>query len=168
MLTSRKRKPRKLRPLSPLPREPQAQSTWALGNSYAAAAHVLIHDGKAETFRPTVFLLLHALELYLKAFLFSRGVSDKELKGISHNLVACMRACRTHNLSKHVLLPRRAIVQVLRINRYYRDKELEYFAPRAKSFGNLNNLTDTIARVAAVVFEAITEETFRALSKPAS
>jgi len=154
--------------VSPLPPEPEAQSVWALGNSYAAAAHVLMHGGKANTFRPTLFLLLHALELYLKAFLFSRNVSEKELKNIRHDLVACMRACRTHNLSKLIFLPRRTIIQVVRINRYYREKELEYFTPRARRFGSLDDLAETVAKVAAAVFEPISEGTFRALSKPAT
>lgn len=158
------KKQMKLRPVSPLPPEPQAQSSWTLGNSYASAAVLLMHEGKADTFIPTLFLFLHALELYLKSFLFSRGVSDRELRGVSHDLVACMRACRKHGLSKHVMLPRTAIVQVVRVNRYYSDKELEYFAPRAKSFGSIDTLAETVATVANGVFGPITEETFRAMS----
>lgn len=155
------RKPKKLRAVSPLPSEPQAQCSWALGNSYASAAVLLMHNNKAETYLPTLFLFLHALELYLKAFLFSRGVSDSELRGVSHDLVACMRVCRKHGLSKHVLLPRTSIVQVVRVNRYYSDKELEYFAPRAKRFGSIDDLAETVATVARSVLVPITEETFR-------
>lgn len=127
-----------------------------------------MEKGNSDTFRPVVFLFLHALELYLKAFLFSRGVADKELRSISHDLVACMRVCRTHNLSKHVSVSRKALVQIVQINRYYRDKELEYFVPRAKRFGSVDDLSETIETVAAAVFEPITERTFRALSKSAT
>ena len=162
------RKPKKLRPVSPLPPESQAQCSWALGNSYASAAVLLMSDRKAETFLPTLFLFLHALELYLKAFLFSRGISDRELRSISHDLVACMRACRKHGLSKYVLLARTEIVQVVRINRYYSDKELEYFAFREKRFGNIDALAETVATVARGVFRPITEKTFRALSRAAT
>ena len=159
------RKPRKLRPVSPLPPEPQAQSSWALGNSYASAAVQLMHESRTETFLPTLFLFLHALELYLKAFLFSRGVSDSKLRGVSHDLVACMRECHKHGLSKHVVLSRTAIVQVVRVNRYYFDKELEYFAPRTKRFGSINALAETVTTVANGVLGPITEESFRALSR---
>lgn len=48
--------------------EEQAQSTWALGNSYEAAAIQLIHENRPKIFIPTLVLFLHALELYLKAF----------------------------------------------------------------------------------------------------
>jgi hypothetical protein len=61
-----------------------------------------------------------------------------------------------------------AIAQVVRVNRYYSDKELEYFVPWAKRFGNLDALSETVATVAAAVFAPITEGTFRALSKPAN
>ena len=161
---SKLKKQKKLRPVSPLPPEPQAQSSWALGNSYASAAVQLMQESKAETFLPTLFLFLHALELYLKAFLFYRGVSDSELRGVSHDLVACIRVCRKHGLSKHVMLSRTAVVQVVRVNRYYSDKELEYFAPHAKKFGSIDTLAETVAIVANGVFGPITEETFRVLS----
>lgn len=159
------RKPKKLRSISPLPSEPQAQCSWALGNSYASAAVFLMHNNKAEMFLPTLFLFLHALELHLKAFLFSRGIRDNELRGVSHDLVACMRLCRKHGLSKYVLLPRAAIVQVVRVNRYYSDKELEYFAPRAKTFGSIDDLAETVATVARHVLIPIIEESFHALPK---
>lgn len=152
---------KKLRPVSPLSPEHQAQSSWALGNSYASAAVLLMHDSKAETYLPTLFLFLHALELYLKAFLFSRGVSDSKLRGVSHDLVACMRACRKHGLSKHVMLPRTAIVQIVRVNRYYSDKELEYFAPRAKRFGSIDDLAKTVATVANGVLVPILDNKMR-------
>lgn len=97
-----RKKSKNFRTVLPLPYESQAQTTWALGNSYASAGVVLMQDGKAETYLPTLFLFLHALELYLKAFLFSRGFCDRELRGFSHDLVTCIKVCHKHGLLEYV------------------------------------------------------------------
>ena len=150
---------------SSLPREQHAQCCWALANSYYAAAARLLEAGGGETFMPSLFLLLHALELHLKAFLFSQGMNDKELREISHDLLACLRACRMRGFSKHVNLSWREHLQIVRVNRYYKSKELEYFVPRAKSFGSVENLSGAVDRVSKGVFNPITENAFRALAQ---
>jgi hypothetical protein len=111
---------------------------------------------------------VHAFELYLKAFLFSQGMSDKDLRKIGHDLVACLRACNQQNFRKHVTLSWTQQAQIARINVYYKEKELEYFVPRAKQFGSIDRLTGTVAQVAKAVFNPITAETFRALSQDAT
>jgi len=115
-----------------LPGEQHAQCCWALANSYYAAADRLFEAGGGETFMPSLFLLLHALELHLKAFLFSQGMKDKQLRAISHDLLGCLRACQERGFSKPVRLSWREQMQIVRINRYYKSKELEYFVPRGK------------------------------------
>jgi hypothetical protein len=158
------KKLKKLRPVSQLPSEPHAQSTWALGKSFESSALQLLQNRNSEAFLPTLYLLLHALELYLKAFLLSQGASDKTLRSVSHDLVGCMRICGAHGLATYLNLPWTAIVQIVRVNRYYSDKELEYFSPRAKNFGNIEALADTVHQVAKHVLKPITAETFRSLS----
>lgn len=159
------KKSKKLRPVSKLPLEFQAQSTWALGKSFETAALELLRLGKAEVIVPAQYLMLHALELYLKAFLFSQGVCDKALRDIGHDLIACLRTCDKYDLAKHLCLPRSAVVQIVRANRYYCDKELEYFAPRAKSFGRIETLADSVAHVGKQLIRPITEDSFRRLSQ---
>ena len=148
----------------PLPAEEHAQCCWALANSYRAAASRLLEARVAETFMPSLFLLLHALELHLKAFLFSQGMNDRQLRTINHDLLACLRACYERGFSKHVALSWREQMQIVRINRYYKSKELEYFVPRAKSFGSVETLSGAVDRVSKGVFNPITENTFRALA----
>ena len=150
-----------------LPAEEHAQCCWALANSYSAAATQLLQAGVAGTLMPSLFLLLHAFELHLKAFLFSQGMDDRQLRAISHDLVACLRACSEWGLSKYVALSWRDQMQIARLNRYYKHKELEYFVPRAKGFGSIENLLDVVAQVSKGVFNPITEDTFRSLSKEA-
>ncbi len=153
---------------SPLSPEEQAQCCWALANSYSAAASRLVEDGSAETFLPTVFLLLHALELHLKAFLFSQGMSDKQLRKIGHDLLACLRACKERGFASHVELSWLQQMQVARVNVYYKEKELEYFVPQGKRFGGVERLSQTVHRVARGIFNPITEKSFRALSRQAT
>lgn len=145
--------------------EQHAQSCWALANGYYAAAARLLEAGGGETFMPSLFLLLHSLELHLKAFLFSQGMSEKQLRTISHDLLGCLRACQERGLSKHVHLSWREKMQIVRVNRYYKSKELEYFVPRAKSFGSVENLAGAVDRVSKGVFNPITENTFSAVAQ---
>ena len=145
--------------------EQHAQCCWALANSYySAAARFLEADG-GETFMPSLYLLLHALELHLKAFLFSQGMNDKQLRAIGHDLLVCLSACRKRGFFQHVHLSWRELMQIARLNRYYKSKELEYFVPRAKSFGSFVNLAGVVDRVSRAVFNPITENTFRALAQ---
>lgn len=153
--------------VAPLPTQEHAQCCWALANSYCAAATQLLQAGVAGTLMPSLFLAMHAFELHLKAFLFSQGMDDRQLRAISHDLVACLRACRERNFSKYVVLSWRDQMQIARVNRYYKHKELEYFVPRAKSFGSVENLVAVVAQVSRDVFNPITEDAFRSFSKEA-
>ncbi len=153
---------------SPLPADEQAQCCWALANSYSAAASRLFQGGSAETFLPSVFLLLHALELHFKAFLISQGTSDKQLRKLGHDLLACLRACKEHGFGLHIALSWQQQMQIARVNVYYKEKELEYFVPQAKGFGSVERLLKTVDQVAKAVFNPITEKSFRALSEQAT
>jgi hypothetical protein len=57
----------------------------------------------------------------------------------------------------------RELIQIVRINKYYKRKELEYFVPRAKKFGNIERLAEVVERVSRGVFHTITEGSFHAL-----
>ena len=148
-----------------LPAEEHAQCCWAMANSYCAAARQLLDAGASNTFMPSMFLLLHGFELHLKAFLFSQGMNDKQLRAISHDLLACLRECQVQGLSRHVRLAWSEQMQIARLNRYYKNKEIEYFVPRAKSFGSVESLSVIVDRVSKGIFNAITVNTFRAMSQ---
>ena len=145
--------------------EQSAQCCWALANDYYTAAVRLLQASGRETLMPLLFLLMHALELHLKAFLISRGMKEKQLRKISHDLLACLRECQEHGFFKHVHLSWREQMQIVRVNRYYKTKELEYFVPRAKRFGSAEDLAAAVHRVSKNVFNPITEITFRSLAQ---
>lgn len=146
--------------------EARAQSFWALANSYLAAAVTLQEKDCAETRLPSIFLLLHALELHLKSFLISRGLCERELKRVGHDLLVCMRLCKEHGLSSYVILSWRQQIQIMRLNQYYKYKELEYFVPHSKKFGNIEQLNKTVEQIAKALFTANSELSFGALSRP--
>jgi len=161
------RTPKKLPPVPPLSSDNQAQSTWGLAHSYELAARVLRGQSQPASSLPTLFLLLHSLELFLKAFLLCQGVTEGELRSLGHDLVACIRACKDKGLAQYVILERAALAQVIRVNRYYSDKELEYFTPRAKSFGSIDMLNSTVCTVAKGVLGVVHGKAFLALYHPA-
>lgn len=142
--------------------EEHSQCCWALGSSYYAAAKVLHDSGGTDTFRPSLFLLLHALELFLKAFLVSQGMTEKQLRAISHDLLACLRACQARGFSRYVDLSWREQLQIGRLNRYYQNKELEYFVPRAKHFGNVDQIFSAVLRISKRTFDLTSASNFRA------
>lgn len=147
--------------------EEHAQSCWALANSYFAAASRLLEEHVAETFLPSLFLLSHALELHLKSYLLSQGMSDRQLRSIGHDLLACLRACDEREFATHAALSWVELMQVARVNKYYKEKELEYFVPKAKRFGSVERLAETVDRVARAVANPITANSFNALSQQA-
>lgn len=155
-------KRRRLLPSPRLAREAQSQSTFALGHSYALAAEALVKQAEVYVPQPTILLLLHSLELYLKSFLILQGATEKELRNLGHDLVACMRACKRHGLSKHVVLRRADVVQIVRVNRFYSAKELEYFVPRAKRFGSIEQIAYTVGTVAKAILGVVHNESWRA------
>ncbi|SRR5581483_292365 len=146
-----------------LEREAQAQSTWALGHSYTLAAEALMKQTEVYVRQPTLLLLLHSLELYLKSFLILQGKTEKELRNLGHDLVSCMRACKDRGLSKHVALCRADVAQVVRLNKFYVGKELEYFVPRSKRFGSTEQIAYTVGTVAKAILGVVHHESWRAL-----
>lgn len=162
------RKPKKLPSVPALGGGDQAQSTWALAHSYELAARVLRADAKPASTLPVLFLLLHSLELSFKAFLLSHGATERELRAAGHDLLACMKACKAKGLGEHLEIKRAAVVQVIRVNRYYADKELEYFVPRAKNFGSIDTLHETVCTVAKAVLEIVCGKAFGAIYHPAT
>jgi hypothetical protein len=54
--------------------------------AYITAADILIRDGSPHVNQPAYFLMSHALELMLKAYILARGVSYDQVVSLGHNL----------------------------------------------------------------------------------
>lgn len=142
----------------------RAQSTWALANAYLSAAGRLRQHGGPETFIPTVYLLGHALELHLKSYLAWRGLPEKSLRGLGHDLAACLREALKQGLGTFLTLSHRDVRGLRRINSYYARKELEYFVARAKRLGTVEEFLELVHRVSRAVFDPITASSFAAMT----
>jgi hypothetical protein len=95
--------------------------------AFSAAAE-LVHNSGISDPLPAFFLWGRAIELLLKSFLLSEGVSVARLKSknFGHNLVALMREAEARGISSLIGLngTYRRIVQLLKFD--YASKRLEY------------------------------------------
>ena len=106
-----------------------------LGGEYLRAA-VLVQPPPASALEamrlrlsfPAYFLVGHAIELSLKAFLLGRKVGVAELRSrkYGHNLEALLRESRRRQIGREVPLNMKEVQAVLLLNECYCAKELEY------------------------------------------
>ena len=144
-----------------------AQCVWALANSYSDAANLLLQNPAPQVFIPALYLLAHSLELHFKAFLISKGIEEKKLKNheVGHNLTLCLKLCKKHGLYNYLSFSLSQARQIIKINRYYQEKQLEYFTASAKQFGSIEYFQEIVSQTSKAIFNPITDEDFYALSK---
>jgi hypothetical protein len=135
----------------------RAQSCWALACSYNEAFRRLYDsENSAQTYLPSIFLLLHSLELFLKSYLIARGYSEKQLRAIGHDLIMALRLGFQNELSTFVRFSWIELLNLARINRYYNKKELEYFFSKNKNFGQTDQFAEIVERISRGVYGSIT------------
>ena len=102
---------------------------------------------KQEVSIPAYFLVGHAIELALKAFLRAKGMLVEELRSMQygHNLDALARESRRRKLGAVVKLTRTEFNAVLLLNLSYKPKELEYIVTGARRLPDYADLV-TIAQ----------------------
>ena len=133
---------------SVLPKE-RGVGTWNLANEFVEAGDKL--QGLLSTLGsfPLYLLYGHGIELALKAFLISQGVTDNALRGMGHDLTKTLTAARAHDsfepLSDHDI----QIIELL--NPYYKGKEFEYLMPGVKNLPQLDGLGDVARQLLATL-----------------
>ena len=96
--------PFETKPMSEIPDDEEerttAQGFFNYADSYLGVAHVAWTAQPQVTFpqAPVRFLLYHAAELHLKAFLRCAGVSVSDLKAVGHKFTGLIKAARTSEL----------------------------------------------------------------------
>ena len=77
-----------------------ATGLFNFGDSYLAAAHVLLKAEVECTFpdRPVRFLIYHAAELHLKAFLRASGLTVAEVRKLGHSFSKLISTARSQGL----------------------------------------------------------------------
>lgn len=83
---------------------------------------------------PVLYLVGHSIELSLKAYLLSYGVTLRELRHFGHNLHASFRKAKELGLLSHVqfTVPEEGAFEIL--DGLYSTKQLEYIVTGAKQF----------------------------------
>jgi len=125
---------------------------YSLSCEYLAAARVLHANPPTHISYSSViyYLLGHAAELTLKAFLVHRGKTISELKGIGHDLEELEKCARETSLSKKASLS-----GVIQLSNIYKDKNFEYRTRKNKNFPQLEVLLEEIEQLQSIVFEHV-------------
>lgn len=125
--------------------DPRTTSTglWRFGQEYLAAATLVQSGTKKRISIPAYYLIGHAIELTLKAFLVARGVTVRELRNpklYGHNLVALLARARKHRLGQFVKLGRAEVKAIALLNEQYASKRFEYIETGAFSLPPFSGL----------------------------
>jgi len=75
------------------------------------------------------YLLGHAIELALKAFIASTGANEAQLMALGHDLEEALASAEEKALGQHITLTQEDRAAVAIVNRYYRQKDFEYYEP---------------------------------------
>lgn len=100
----------------------------------------------------TYYLLGHAAELMLKAFLYKCGKKIGDLKKISHDLEKLASRARELGLPENVQLN-----QILHLADTYREKGFEYRTRKTKTIPSIDLLAEEFERLKSAVFEQVWE-----------
>ncbi len=98
------------------------------------------------------YLLGHAAELMLKAFLYKHGQSINDLKKINHDLGKLASRAREVGLPETVQLD-----QLLLLAAAYKEKSFEYRTRKRKTFPSLDLLAEEIRKLQSAVFDRLWE-----------
>lgn len=125
----------------------------ALADEYRAAAKMLLeHRRRAAPLSDQPFRLtaIHAVELYLNAFLLRQGHSPSQVRKLQHDLFARADRARQNGL----MLRKRTIEHLQSLNTA-REYLVSRYAPElAKTMSQLNRLEATLDEVASKVSKA--------------
>lgn len=111
--------------------------------------------------RPLYFLLGHAIELALKAFLISTAMTESEVKKHSHDLDLSLTTARNFGLK--IALSEEQLAMLKIFNTLYMSQRLKYFFPEPQSFGSVEDTQLIVKILLDDVFNAVTKSDFDAM-----
>ncbi len=127
-------------------------SFYTLASEFLEASRIL-HDTpptRLNVSTVTYYLIGHAAELILKAFLFKKGIAPNKLISTGHDLIKLIKLSRENGLPE--LIETRYIKELAYI---YKKKRLEYRSKTSLSFTNFDQIFQEVDRLDAYVFENI-------------
>jgi hypothetical protein len=131
------------------------EETLALADEFRKAAEALAgirQTGQATSTAPFRLLCIHAIELYLNAFLRSAGQPAPAIRGLQHNLAA-----RLELIDKYGLVLRHRTRLHLATVSANRDYLASRYDPDATTPSQLNRLQATLAEVRLKVLKRLEE-----------
>lgn len=129
------------------------QQVRELANEYRGAADHLLtlrRKGKPLSMAPFRFTAIHAIELYLNAFLLHAGHSPAEVRGLRHDL-----AKRTGLAEQNRLRLRQRTVTHLNAVAESREYIAMRYAPEMMAVSQINRLSASLTEVATKVTAAL-------------
>lgn len=134
-------------------------SFYSLGTEFLEAARVLMNTPPTKVGYQSVtyYLLGHAAELFLKAFLYTKGMSTAKMKakGNGHSLIALLDLAHALGLPDQLTL-----TSIRAIGTLYASKALEYRDQSAQSYPFAEDLFAEVKRLSALAFDAASEPFF--------
>ena len=121
---------------------------YSLGTEFLEAARVLMETPPTRLgYRfPIYYLIGHAAELFLKAYLFRNGESIETLKDSGHDLAKLLKNAKQKGLAWVDEAP-----QLKKLSRKYKGKIFEYRANRQVGFPPIEGLFGEAKRLEATV-----------------
>ncbi|MFT6910714.1 MAG: hypothetical protein ACJAS1_007447 [Oleiphilaceae bacterium] len=116
---------------------------WTDSREMLEAANVLMPKG-ISLMRPIYYLLGHSLEVGVKGFLLSHGATQKDIRGIGHDLTLAIEEANLLGLEPYFQFTMEQIKSVKLLNSYYKAKELEYRVTGYKSFPDATTFAEMI------------------------
>jgi hypothetical protein len=74
------------------------------------------------------YLCGHALELFLKAYLFGRGMTDSQARAFGHDIAKLLEEAVKKGFDRHFRISSRLKSEILEFSSLYKSKTLEYFS----------------------------------------
>jgi hypothetical protein len=116
------------------------------------AAEILHESGELKVLMPTYYLLGHATEVALKAFLLAHREDLENLKNrYGHDIAKSAKSVVEAKHSAVSPLVEEHLPEIVRLNFYYRAKEFEYRVTGAKSFPPIERLIGFLQAVIPLI-----------------
>lgn len=105
-----------------------ALAFWRRSNEFFEAANLVAEAAGEQVSIPAYYLWAHSIELSLKVFLISHGVSLRELKSrkLGHSLTSLWQKAVTLGFDQKIHLYPREIGTILLLSQQYAEKKFEY------------------------------------------
>lgn len=104
---------------------------------------------------PAYYLVGHATELALKAYLLSTGRPLKSLRAFGHDLVKCYAAAIEDGLAAHVVLTSEEVAALELLNVLYSSKQLNYIVTGAKRLAYFRFNSSAAVKLANAVAQLV-------------